>query len=90
MLVLLNLHLQMSVFKIQMKMKPWQKIILIKKKTTQLTNQYVSSRIKALYENGWFIGTVKYFNTSLQEYYVVLTDDTEDYIAQENTDGGEV
>ena len=87
MLVLLNLHLQMSVFEIQMKMKPWQKIILIKKKTTQLTSMSAAKSKLCIKMVGL---SEQYFNTSLQEYYVVLTDDTEDYIAQDNTDGGEV
>ena len=45
------------------------------------------AKSKALYENGWFIGTVKYFNTSLQEHYVLFTEDTEDYTAQVNIAG---
>ena len=48
------------------------------KQEDRIAEQYVGSKIKALNENGWFIGTVKYFNTLLQEYYVMFTDDTED------------
>ena len=33
-----------------------------------IDDQYVGSKLKDLYENGWFSGTVKYFNTSLEEY----------------------
>ena len=81
----------MRVFKIQMKMnlkKLRQKINLIKE-TAQLTSMLVA-KSKALYENGWFIGTVKYFNTSLQEHYVLFTEDTEDYTAQVNIAGVKV
>lgn len=35
------------------------------KEKDHIAGQYVSSKIKGLYENGCFIATVKYFNTFL-------------------------
>ena len=38
----------------------------------------------------WFIGTVLYFNTALNEYKVSFTDRTFDYICKEDIDSIEI
>ena len=53
-------------------------------------DELVGRKIKALYENGWFIGKIKYFNTVLCEYKVDFSDGTSDYLAIQDIDGIEV
>ena len=53
-------------------------------------DSFVGRKIKALYENGWFVGKINYYNKLLEEYYVLYEDDTEDYISLDDSDGVEV
>ena len=46
--------------------------------------------IKALYENGWHIGTIKYFCKDLIEYKIDYPDGSTDYISPNDIDGLEV
>ena len=45
---------------------------------------------KSLYENGWFIEDIKYFNTVLKEYKVAYPDKTPDYLRIDDFDGIQV
>ena len=47
-------------------------------------------KVKALYENGWSIGSLDYFNGEVQKYRVSYPDGSEDYIGLEDIDGVEV
>ena len=55
-----------------------------------IVDSFVGRKIKALYENGWFVGKINYYNKLLEEYYVLYEDDTEDYISLDDSDGVEV
>merc|ERR1712150_29419 len=57
-------------------------------KTARTVNyELVGQKIKGLYETGWHVGQVKYFNTFLQEYLVEFRDGSTDYIKKEDIDG---
>ena len=62
----------------------------IDREEDRIIDNFVGRRIKALYENGWFVDETNYFNKSLEEYRVSYEDDTEDYISLEDVDGVEV
>ena len=62
----------------------------IDREEDRIIDNFVDRRIKALYENGWFVGEINYFNKSLEEYHVSYEDKTEDYISLEEVDGVEV
>ena len=47
-------------------------------------------QIKALYENGWFMGQIQYFNKTLAKYRVTYSDDSEGYIGIDDIDGVEI
>ena len=53
-------------------------------------DERVGLKIKALYEHGWEIGEISYFNTVLQEYRVTFADNSEDYIRMIDIDGVEI
>ena len=55
-----------------------------------ITDKLVGKKFKALYENGWFIGDIMYFNTALKEYKVVYPDGTSDYIRKDDFDGVQI
>ena len=38
------------------------------------------------YENGWFEGTIDYYNELLQKYLVHFADGSEDYIGEDDID----
>ena len=40
-------------------------------------------KVKGLYENGWFTGTIQYFNEKMGRNRVLYDDDSEDYIGIE-------
>ena len=48
----------------------------------------VGRKVTVLYENGWFTGTIVYFNTKLKEYKVDYADET--YLLSDDYDGVEV
>ena len=56
-------------------------------KDRDITDDLVGKKVKALYENGWFIRDIKYFNTTLEEYKVIYPDGTSDYITKGEFDG---
>ena len=56
----------------------------------RLIDDNVGRKIKALYENGWFTGTIMYYNVTLNEYIVKFEDNTEDYITLDDVDGVEM
>ena len=47
-------------------------------------------KLKALYQNGWFTGVIEYYNTNINQYRVVYSDKSEDYIGIEDIDGIEI
>ena len=51
-------------------------------------NKFV--KVKGVYENGVFVGSISYFNTQLQEYLVKFDDGSEDYICEDDIDGVEL
>ena len=55
-----------------------------------IVDSFVGRKIKALYENGWHVGKINYYNKLLEQYYVLYEDDTEDYILLDDIDGVEV
>ena len=50
----------------------------------------VGRKVKGVYENGVFVGSISYFNTQLQEYLVKFDDGSEDYICEDDIDGVEL
>ena len=50
----------------------------------------VGRKVTAPYENGWFTGTIVYFNKELKEYKVDYVDKTSDYLSFHDFDGVEV
>ena len=50
----------------------------------------VGKKFKVLYDSGWFIGHVKYYNHALGEYKVDFDDGSVDYISPDDIDGIEV
>ena len=55
-----------------------------------IVDSFVGRKIKALYENGWFVRKINYQNKLLEEYYVLYEDDSEDDISLDDIDGVEV
>ena len=55
-----------------------------------ITGTIVGKKLKALYENEWFIGDIMYFNTAIEEYKVVYSDRTSDYIRKDDFDGVQI
>ena len=51
-------------------------------------------KLKALYQNGRFTGVIEYYNTDINQYRVVYSDESKDYIANiigiEDIDGIEI
>ena len=46
--------------------------------------------MKILYENGWHVGKINYYNDHLQKYNVKFDDDSEDYVGADDIDMVEV
>ncbi len=53
-------------------------------------DSYTGREIKAMYENRWFSGIIKYFKKFLKKHLVVHNDDSDDYVSPNNIDGIEV
>ena len=53
-------------------------------------HELVGRNVKSCYENGWFIGNIKYYNTQLSALKVDFQDGTSDYIQLGDIDGIEV
>ena len=47
----------------------------------------VGRQLRGLYENGWFVGEIQYFNRSLEEYCVTFQDGSSDYVTNDDIDG---
>ena len=56
----------------------------------RVEDEYKGRKIKALYTNGWFTGSIRYLNKKLDEYNVLFDDGTEDYIQLADVDGVEI
>ena len=54
------------------------------------SDKLVGSKVTALYENGWFTGTIEYYNAKLKEYKVKYLDNTSDFVSPDDFDGVEV
>ena len=51
----------------------------------------VGRKIRALYEDGWHVGSLDYFNTEFQQYHISFEGSTEDdYMKPEEIDGIEM
>ena len=50
----------------------------------------VGRKIKALYDSGWHIGEIKYYNVTLAEYKIDFEDGSVDYISLDEIDGIEI
>ena len=55
-----------------------------------LPDKLVGSKVTALYKNGWFTGTIEYYNAKLKEYKVNYLDNTSDFVSPDDFDGVEV
>ena len=47
-------------------------------------------KIRALYENGWHQGTIQWYNSKTDQYWVLRLDGIDDYIELDYNDGIEV
>ena len=47
----------------------------------------ISRKMRVFYGNGWFNGSIDYYNTVLKEYRVSIYDGTSDYINEEDRRG---
>ena len=54
------------------------------------SDKLVGIKVTALYENGWFTGTIEYYNVKLKEYKVNYLDNTSDFVSPHDFDGVEV
>ena len=57
------------------------------KQDRDFIDPFVGKKVKALHENGWFIGDINYFNTVLNEYKVAYADKTSDLLTIDDFDG---
>ena len=62
----------------------------IDREKDRIVDSFVGRKIKALYENGWFVRKINYYHKLLEEYYVLYEDDSEDDILLDDIDGVEV
>ena len=53
-------------------------------------HENIGRNIKALYDNGWHIGSIKYFCKNLNEFKIDYPDGSIDYISPNDIDGFEV
>ena len=55
------------------------------------TENLVGRKIRGLYESGWHVGVLDYFNVRLKEYHIRFPDsDEDDYIKSSDIDGVEM
>ena len=45
-----------------------------------LQHKLVGQKVKALYDNGWFFGTIVYYNKVLDEFKIDYSDESSDYV----------
>ena len=48
---------------------------LIDREEDRIVDSFIVRKIKAVYENGWFVGKINYCNKLLEEYYVLYEED---------------
>ena len=61
------------------------------KQEDRCTNdELCGQKIKALYENGWFVGKIEDWNKRVGKYRIPYTDDSEYYIVTADIDEVEV
>lgn len=53
-------------------------------------DELIGREIKALYENGWYKGEIRYFNSRIGKYKVRFNDGDEDFVGIDEIDGVEV
>ena len=53
-------------------------------------DELCGQKVKGLYENGWFTGTIQYFNEKMGRNRVLHDDDSEDYIGIKEIEGVEI
>ena len=49
-----------------------------------LDHQLVGRKVRAWYENGWFVGEIVYFNNKLNELKIDFDDGTSDYVCEDD------
>ena len=59
-------------------------------KDCNFNHTLVVRRVKGLYDNGWFVGRICWFNNQMGKLRVVYDDDTDDYIDPDDIDGVEL
>ena len=62
----------------------------IDREEDRIVDCIVGCKIKALFENGWFVDKINYYNKSLEEYHVSYEGNTECYISLKDLNGVEV
>ncbi|MEO0683927.1 MAG: hypothetical protein AAFY76_02490 [Cyanobacteria bacterium J06649_11] len=53
-------------------------------------DELIGRELKALYENGWYKGEIRYFNSRIGKYKVRFSDGDEDFVGIEEIDGVEI
>ena len=53
-------------------------------------DEFCVCKVKGLYENGWFPGTIQCFNEKMGKYRVLFNDDSEDFIGIKEIEGVEI
>ena len=56
----------------------------------EFDNPFVVWRVKGLYEHGWFVGVIVYYNKSLAEYVIHYSDGSRDFVKDQDFDGVEL
>ena len=59
-------------------------------KDRRYDDELVGRNLKALYENGWFDGKIKYFNENICRYFVLYKEKSSDLIDISDIDGVEM
>ena len=54
------------------------------------SHHLVGKQFRVFYENGWFTGTVTWFNKTLDKIRILYEDGTDDYIELDEVDGAEI
>ena len=53
-------------------------------------DEMVGLKVKVLYESGWSVGDVMYYNKALMKYKISFSDGTDDYIPEDEMGSAEV
>ena len=65
-------------------------IQLDKEEDQTFVDEIVGLKVKVLYEHGWSIGEVMYYNKALMEYKISYSDGTDDFIPEDEMGSAEV